>query len=79
MPNTVKFNLGMLAPTCALCATEVAVDSPAYENVVAAGVCTVCAGFGIYLGYDNVKKAIAKTKSPLKTSLKNARSTFPEN
>ncbi len=78
MPN-FKMDLGMLAATCALCATKVAVDSPAYENLVAAGVCTICAGFGVNLAYDNMKKAVAKTKGPLKTRLKNARSNLPSN
>jgi hypothetical protein len=73
----VKLNVGMLAATCALCATEAAVDSPAYENIVAASVCTVCAGFGLYLGYENVKTAIAKTKGPIKGRLKNARENLP--
>lgn len=68
-----------MAATCALCAAEVAVESPAYENLVAATVCTICAGFGIYLGYDNVKTAIAKTKGPLKGHLKQAREEVPGN
>lgn len=67
----IKVNVGMLTATCALCSTEAAVDSPAYENVLAASVCTVCAGFGLYLGYNNVKTAIAKTKGPIKGPLKN--------
>ena len=73
----VKIRLGMLALACALCATEAAVDSPAYENIIAATVCTACGGFGLYLGYDNVRTAIAKTKGPIKGGLKNARENFP--
>jgi hypothetical protein len=75
----IRINVGMLAATCALCATEAAVDSPAYENVLAATVCTACAGFGLYLGYENVKTAIAKTKGPLKGRLKQAREGLPKN
>ena len=73
----IKLNAGMLAATCALCAAEVAVDSPAYENLVAAVVCTACGSFGLYLGFNNVKTAIAKTKGPLKGGLKQARENLP--
>ena len=73
----VKLNFGMLAATCALCAVEVGVDSPAYENVVAATVCTVCAGFGLYLGYENVKAAVAKTKGPIKGRVRQVRENLP--
>jgi len=72
----VKINVGMLAATYALCATEAAVDSPAYENVLSA---TVCASFGLYLTYKNVKIAIAKTKGPIKGSLRKAREKLPSN
>jgi len=75
----VKINVGMLAATCALCATEAAVDSPAYENVLSATVCTVCASFGLYLTYKNVKVAIAKTKGPIKGSLRKAQEKLPSN
>ena len=74
----IKLNAGMLAATCALCAAEVAVDSPAYENVLAAIVCTACGSVGLYLGFDNVKTAIAKTKGPLKGGLNNARQNLSE-
>jgi len=66
----IKLNVGMMAAVCSLCAVEAAVDSPAYENVMAA---TVCAGFGLYLGYENVKTAISKTKDPVKGRLRNVR------
>jgi hypothetical protein len=72
----IKLNVGMLAATCALCAVEVSVDSPAYENVLAATVCTACGTFGLYLGYENVKTAIAKTKGPLKGKIRQARETL---
>jgi ribose/xylose/arabinose/galactoside ABC-type transport system permease subunit len=75
--SEIKLNVGMLAATCALCAAEVAVDSPAYENLVAAVVCTCCGSFGLYLGFDNVKTAITKTKGPLKGGLKQARKKLP--
>ena len=75
----IKLNAGMLAATCALCAAEVAVDSPAYENLVAAVVCTACGSVGLYLGFDNIKTAIAKTKGPLKGHLKQAREEVPGN
>jgi hypothetical protein len=78
MPG-INLNVGMLGATCALCATEVAVDSPAYENVVAASVCAICAGFGIYLSYHNVKIAVAKTKGPIKGRIKTARQNLPTN
>lgn len=56
----------MLAAICALCATEAAVDSPAYENLLAAIIFTACSTFGFYLGYKNVKTAITKTKGQIK-------------
>ena len=79
MPGPViKVKVGMLAAVCALCAAEAAVDSPAYENLMAAAVCTTCGAFGFYLGYENVKVAIAKTKGPLKGRIRQVRETLPE-
>ena len=66
----IKMNVGMLAATCALCAVKVEVDSPAYENVLAA---TACGAFGLYLGLNNAKTAIAKTKGPIKGHVRKAR------
>ena len=51
----IKLNVGMMTATCALCAVEVGIESPAYENIMAATVCAVCGGTGIYLSYENAK------------------------
>jgi hypothetical protein len=75
----IKLNIGMLAATCALCAVEVGVESPAYENAMAATVCTVCGGAGIYLGYENAKAFFAKTKGPLKGRIRKVRETLQNN
>lgn len=77
--TVIKLNVGMLAATCALCAVEITVDSPAYENVLAGTICAACGAFGFYLGYDNVKTVIAKTKGPVKGRLKQAREGLPTN
>ena len=62
----IRLNVGMLSATCALCAVEVGVKLPVYENLVTTLICVNCATGRVYVGYKNAHAFVVKTKGPLK-------------